>query len=169
MKVEPVIIVDTREQRPLPVRAYACERAGLKTGDYSVKGYEGEFAVERKSIPDLVGCCGKGRERFKKQIERLRGYEFRRLLVIGRKDDIRERRYRSLVHPRAVAHTLLSIDVNVPVVWCDTPKEGAEQVERWAWWFVRDRERERVRLEVDEKQTSVPAPASEGGRAEEGV
>ena len=53
----PVIVCDTREQEPLPIRRLPVVRAGLYTGDYSLAGLETVFAVERKSIPDIVSCC----------------------------------------------------------------------------------------------------------------
>ena len=49
----PKIIVDTREQEPFQFKGWPCLRRGLKTGDYSLKGYERRFAIERKSLEDL--------------------------------------------------------------------------------------------------------------------
>ena len=61
----PCVVIDTREQTPLPIRRLPSIRAGLLTGDYSVAGLECHFAVERKTIPDLVGCCAaSNRERW---------------------------------------------------------------------------------------------------------
>ena len=51
----PVLLVDTREQRPLRFSHLPAESATLYTGDYSVKGLEEYFAVERKSLADLAG------------------------------------------------------------------------------------------------------------------
>lgn len=62
--VRPVIVIDTREQAPLPFSRLAVERGTLVSGDYSFRGGEELFAVERKSIPDLVACCaGDNRDR----------------------------------------------------------------------------------------------------------
>ena len=36
----------------------------LRTGDYSLEGYQDQIAIERKSIDDLVVCLGKERDRF---------------------------------------------------------------------------------------------------------
>ena len=62
-----LIVVDSREQCPFP---FAHERYGAKTkqgaltvGDYSLAGLEDKVAVERKSLPDLVACLGRERER----------------------------------------------------------------------------------------------------------
>jgi ERCC4-type nuclease len=61
---EPTIVIDSREQTPLPFSKLKTQAGTLLTGDYSVAGLENLFAVERKSISDLVGCCiGQNRER----------------------------------------------------------------------------------------------------------
>lgn len=79
-----IIIVDSREQLPLDFSVYPdveIERAGLKTGDYSLKGYENQITIERKSLSDFVGCCGNGRDRFKRELERMRKYEFSAVII----------------------------------------------------------------------------------------
>jgi hypothetical protein len=87
--LRPVLVTDTREQLPLPFKRLASVRATLTSGDYSFRGGEELFAVERKSIADLVGCCvGDNRERFFRELHRLRGYRFKRLLVVGTRDEI---------------------------------------------------------------------------------
>jgi hypothetical protein len=46
----------------------------LLTTDYSAAGFESLFAIERKSIPDLVNCCtGENRVRFERKLQRFRG------------------------------------------------------------------------------------------------
>src|SRR4051794_16412534 len=86
----PVIVRDTREQLPLAFTRLQCEPGTLTTGDYSFRGGENIFSVERKSIADLVGCCtGENRERFERELHRLRGYRFKRLLIIGTQAEIK--------------------------------------------------------------------------------
>jgi ERCC4-type nuclease len=56
------VLVDTREQQPLPLFAnhpnwIAGERrVALKTADYSIGGMENVIGLERKSLADLVDC-----------------------------------------------------------------------------------------------------------------
>ncbi len=66
------VIVDTREQAPYFVGRAWAERGTLKTGDYSLAGYQDRVCVERKSLPDAFGSYGRGRERFEREHERLR-------------------------------------------------------------------------------------------------
>ncbi len=79
------VVVDTREQSPWGfggLRADACDnnrpllvktiRETLSTGDYSIQGYADRVTIERKSIEDLWGTVAGGRERFKREHERMR-------------------------------------------------------------------------------------------------
>ncbi len=137
----PVIVCDTREQDPLPIASLPVIRSGLYTGDYSVSGLESIFAVERKSIGDLVSCCAaSNRERFENELHRLRGFHFRRLLVIGTLAEIERGGYRSTIRPAAVLGTLAAFEVRyaLPIVFAPTPSEGAALVERWAWYAARE-------------------------------
>ena len=55
-----VILVDTREQRPLPFKC-PTKRVKLDTGDYSVDGIQTVFRAERKRPKELWSCgCGSG-------------------------------------------------------------------------------------------------------------
>src|SRR6516165_7435557 len=99
--MRPKIAIDTREQAPLKfTRLQAVERA-LFTDDYSICGLEESFAIERKSINDLANCClSSSRDRFEHELHRLRGYRFKRLLVIGTRDDIAAGGYYSRIAPK---------------------------------------------------------------------
>ena len=138
---EPMIVVDTREQQPLPFSRLKTRFDALTTGDYSVAGLESLFAVERKSISDLVGCCmGQNRERFERELHRLRGFRFKRLLIVGTEDQIQEGAYCSNITPQAVMATLGAFEAryDLPVVFKQTPEIAAAQIERWAYWFSRE-------------------------------
>jgi ERCC4-type nuclease len=137
----PIIIFDSREQQVLPIRRLPKREGTLYSGDYSVAGLESLFAIERKSVPDLVSCCiGAERERFERELHRLRGFQFKRLLVVGRKADVIAHRYRSNVAPKVVLHSLAAWEIryDIPVVWVSTPEAAATRLESWAWWFARE-------------------------------
>lgn len=80
MKESPPIIVDSREQCPL-VFTVSSETGTLETGDYSVIGLTHLITVERKSLANLLACAGRERDRFKRELQRLRAYRFRLLVV----------------------------------------------------------------------------------------
>lgn len=78
------IIEDSREQSPLSFagfRGVDVVRQGLKTGDYSIQGYEDQICFERKSVPDLVGTLIGGHERFLREMDRMKDYDVKYILV----------------------------------------------------------------------------------------
>lgn len=84
MATKLTIIEDTREQTPLDFsgfRGVESVRSGLKTGDYSVQGYEDKICFERKSVADLVGTLIGGHERFLREMDRMKDYEDKYILV----------------------------------------------------------------------------------------
>jgi DNA excision repair protein ERCC-4 len=140
-QTKPTLLIDTREQTPLSFARLSSEVCGLPTGDYSIKGFENHFAIERKSIADLVACCcGSNRERFEAELVRLRGYEFRRLLICGAQSEITTHRYRSNIQPRAVWASLQCFEIrySLPFVFAVTPEAAASRLEQWACWFWRE-------------------------------
>jgi ERCC4-type nuclease len=139
--MRPIIVVDTREQLPLVFTRLPSIIGALPSGDYSALGLENAIAVERKSIADLVSCCsGENRERFERELHRLRGFRFKRLLIVGSQADIEQHAYRSRIGPKAVLSTLAAFEIrfDVPVVWAGTPEVAALRVETWVWWFARE-------------------------------
>jgi ERCC4-type nuclease len=139
--LRPIIAVDTREKEPLKFTRLQAVAWALFSGDYSIKGLEDQFAVERKSIDDLVSCClSSNRERFEHELHRLRGFQFKRLLVVGSREDIAAGLYRSRINPKAVLATLSAFEVryDLPVVFANSPQEAATMVERWVFWFSRE-------------------------------
>jgi ERCC4-type nuclease len=140
-EVEPVIVIDSREQEPLSFSRFRTVAGTLKTGDYSILGLESMFSIERKSLADLVSCCCAGnRQRFERELHRLRGYRFKRLLIVGSEEDILAGRYRSAINPKAVLASLFAFEAryDLPVVFRSTTEDAARQIERWAYWFSRE-------------------------------
>jgi ERCC4-type nuclease len=136
----PIIITDSREQQPLRFTRYPSEIAGLTTGDYSVKGFESDFAVERKALDDLLHSITTERERFMREVDRLRGYDFARLLIVGTEAQVMARAYRSRMEPKSVLASLLGIEARgLPVAWARCPEVAANMVEAWAGYYVRHR------------------------------
>jgi DNA excision repair protein ERCC-4 len=138
---EPVIVYDSREQTPLLFTRLQSVRGTLQSGDYSIIGLENLFSVERKSIDDLAGCCmGQNRERFERELHHLRGFRFKRLLIVGSEEEILAARYRSAIRPQSIMASLATWETryDLPVVFSPTPEAAAAQVERWVYWFARE-------------------------------
>jgi DNA excision repair protein ERCC-4 len=139
--LRPVVVIDEREQAPLRFERLASIVGTLYSGDYSLRNLEHLISIERKSINDLASCCmGENRERFEREILRLRGYRFKRLLIIGTREDIAAGRYHSRINPKSVLATLSAFEIryDLPIVWAETPEEGARLVENYVWWFSRE-------------------------------
>jgi hypothetical protein len=67
------LIQDTREQAGwLELFQTPCTTGTLQFGDYSVLGLEALIAIERKSLPDLLGSLTQGRDRFETELKRAR-------------------------------------------------------------------------------------------------
>ena len=139
-RTPPVAIVDSREQTPLPLPGLRTVTRGLTSGDYSFIGGEHLFSVERKSLDDLLGCVTRERERFERELVRLRGYRFRRLLVIGTEEDIEEGRYTSAAAPSAVIASLATWEArfDIPVVFAANPDIAGRIVAGWILAFARE-------------------------------
>jgi DNA excision repair protein ERCC-4 len=137
---QPTLVVDSREQNSLPFTRLQSVRGTLTSGDYSILGMEELFSVERKSVADLIACCMGERARFERELHRLRGMRFKRLLVVGSELDIQHGQYRSSITPKAVFATLSAFEIryDCPVVFRGTPELAGRQVESWAFWFARE-------------------------------
>jgi DNA excision repair protein ERCC-4 len=136
----PCIVVDTREQEPLRFARLPSRTGTLSSGDYSIVGLETLFAVERKTVADLVACIGPERDRFERELCRLRGYRFKRLIVIGQRAEIEQGRYRSNIKPQSVLGSLdvWEVRYGVPYTFASTPEDAARVVERWVYLFARE-------------------------------
>lgn len=84
------VAIDNREQLPVLFDKVgsknfeylqSVEFKTLKTGDYSLIGLESEIAIERKSIEDLFLSCGRNRDRFEREFQRMSYYKYAALLI----------------------------------------------------------------------------------------
>lgn len=114
-KIElPTILVDTREQRPYAFEGRPMMIRKLDIGDYTLQGFEDQFAVERKELGDFISCminkkdC-ENRDRFERELERASN-KLRRLwiLVETTPEDIKKGTFRSQIRVKAVEATMLA-------------------------------------------------------------
>ncbi|MBN2563135.1 MAG: ERCC4 domain-containing protein [Phycisphaerae bacterium] len=139
MKIEPVVIIDTREQDPLTFANLPSERATLDTGDYSILGLERLIAVERKTLTDLLACCGRDRERFRRELQRLRAYRFRLLVVEIDAQTLERGDWRGKLQPAHVLGSLAAwtAQYSLPVWLAGSHEAAARFVERWLYQAAR--------------------------------
>ena len=104
------LVQDSREQLPLFKPKPWIVSKGLKAGDYSIQGYEDIVSIERKSISDLLGTLGKGRDRFERELDKLKDYKWKGLLIEGLEDDVYQPNDFSGMHPNSIYHSLADIE-----------------------------------------------------------
>lgn len=135
----PLILTDTREQAPLPFEHFPTTRTMLQTGDYSAHGMQDLLAIERKSIPDLLRSITQERERFTKELARLRCYPTRALLIVGTHADMKAALNKREINLEALKGTLANISaLYCPLICTPTPQEAAARIESLAWYIWRD-------------------------------
>jgi len=126
-----ILVVDTREQTPLFVTARPwIVYKKLDQGDYSILGFEDMIAIERKSITDLLNVIGRGRARFEKEIERLKDYWWKGLLIEGTEKDVYDVSRYSSVHPNTRYHSLASWEIRGFHIYY------AENKRKARWWVL---------------------------------
>lgn len=129
-----ITIVDSREQAPFDLSPMGMERGTLPTGDYSVRGLEDLVCVERKELGDLISCIGPGRERFERELQRMRGYPHRAVLVEASWADLETGNYRSQLNPKSACHSVISWTARwgIPFHFAG----DREAAERWTRYFL---------------------------------
>lgn len=151
---KPMVLVDTREQQPLPLLAnhrnwIAGERrVALKTGDYSVEGMESLLVLERKSLADLVDCTVNCRARFLTCCSRLGKFRWKAILIEASYEDIKRGwdtdEIQSDVHPNSVCGLLDAVEAKfgIPILLTSRNRELAtERAASWLskhftyWWL----------------------------------
>ena len=136
-------IVDTREQNPLDVSPLRSITGTLTTGDYSVSGLERVIAIERKSLPDLLGCIGQDRERFDREVIRLLAYPCRALVVESSWPELERGEWRSKITSIAAVGSVLGwIAMGLPVVMAGDHDRAGRYVSRLLFTAARRRWRE---------------------------
>lgn len=139
------IICDSREQNGYTFSDYPDVMATtgtLTTGDYSLAGFADKVAIERKELSDLISCLSHDRDRFIRELERLRGYEAAAVIVEAKYSDIAQGRYRSKMNPDAAIQSIVSIMVNyrMPFFFAGTRSAG----EQFAHDFIKHYHRHAV-------------------------
>jgi ERCC4-type nuclease len=125
------IIVDTRETVPL-FDCPPCTSATLKTGDYSLRGFENLIAIERKGIGDLFSSIGQGRDRFLRQVRRCSKVEGCVLIEGSVRAILGHKPYGKMTGKNAMA-TLMSWSVaySIPVFFADGQLEAQGMAILW--------------------------------------
>jgi predicted DNA-binding protein len=139
------VIKDTREQDGYTFEAFTGRYTSCKgmivekldTGDYSLEGLEDRLCIERKGrISELAINLGKDKARFMREIERMKEFEFRFLVLEFSLDDvlkfpegadIPERNMSKVkITGKYILKMLIEIQMNhnIPIYFCDNKRNA---------------------------------------------
>lgn len=124
------VVIDTREQKPFTFKGIICDkidgggelivttkRGTLRSGDYSLEGFEDSLAVERKSLSDLYSTLSQGRARFERELARLASYRFAAVVIEADWSEVcTAPPPRTRFTPKAVFRSIIAWTVRFPVV-----------------------------------------------------
>lgn len=154
------VIIDNREQLPVLFDRVGDDKfpglkgiewGTLRTGDYSIVGmsdpsiHEHSITIERKSLADLFGSTGRGRDRLEREFVRMAEFDHSQIVVEG---DLRQVFLSpppmSQMRPKSVYRTILSFSQRYGVVpWFCPDRHFAEQhIYLSLMRFYTDRQRE---------------------------
>lgn len=155
---QPVIVRDTREQRPYDFPQWSTVDRGLKFGDYAIAGLEHVVAVERKNFEDFVNTVTVHHDRFSEEVRRAQDAGARLVVVVeGELRWVVEGRYRSTVLPQCILGAVAALQIEgVPVLFAGDREGGRDMTERIllrAWELARRAWRETQR----KREGAVPS------------
>lgn len=125
------VIIDSREQSGFYMQGFTADAphagvplvipvktAGLKTGDYSIEGYEDRCTVERKNLSDLYSTLIHDRDRFERELERMQEMEFSAVVIEAGWSSILHRPpANTQIKPKAIYRSILAYSVRYKTKW----------------------------------------------------
>jgi len=143
-----IIIIDQQEKHQFVFpKTIKTIKKHLKTADYSLVGFEDRICVERKSKSDAWGSVTEGRDRFRKEYERMAEFEKKIVVIESNLEDflippvyIKEGKViQSRVDPKTPINTFISWfeKYGVPFVFVDNHNLGMVFTMRFLDFFYR--------------------------------
>lgn len=124
----PPIAVDRREQKPWIFPGRETVPVTLPEGDYAILGHEGLLTIERKSLQDIVMCCGSERDRFEHELFRLsENVVFPHVFIEGDLRDVETVNWQGLLQPSQLVRSLhrWQMVFGVAFHWCSTHRHAS--------------------------------------------
>jgi len=145
-----IIKVDSREQQPYSFETPS-QVGALSCGDYSLAGVEHLISIERKTLPDLVGCLSKDRSRFERELYKSRSLEYMGLVLECSLSDIINHNYQSQMQSKAIIQSLIafSIRYRLPVWFAESREYGARVTESLLCKYAREVEKKFKQIQED--------------------
>jgi ERCC4-type nuclease len=128
------ILQDDREKLPFKFKCpyYKIERTRLKTGDYTIKGFEKLVCIERKKnwAELLSNLRGANRKRFIAELKRLRKFKHRYILIEDNNNTVLDGCKYSQYGPDTLYYWYLQIIVvyKIPIVFLGRKKDTQQML-----------------------------------------
>ena len=139
---EYIVLKDSREKQgwdfPRDNLCLGTEIATLKTGDYTLKGYEHLICIERKKeVAEIAGNVGKYKKRFEAEMQRINEFKHAFIICEFSLQDIidypkfsrvpKERRENIVISGKYVLKCLIEYQLkyNVKLIFCDNAENAA--------------------------------------------
>jgi ERCC4-type nuclease len=144
LDVNDVIVgIDPREQNPWPLTPLRTISQTYQTADYHLAAAPDFCAIERKSLEDLIQCCTNERPRFSRELERLRAFPIRFLIIESNWQTIEKGEWRSRTTPSVIIASLLSFASDgLPFVLADDHQRASQFAARILFQAARKKWRE---------------------------
>jgi ERCC4-type nuclease len=164
------LVIDTREIKPytfddLPSSSRPnIVRSALPTGDYSLLGHEFSFAIERKSPADAYSTFSRDRDRFIRELDRARSFDFFAILIESSvRDLLTPPPHVERVRPATVINSLLSwsIEYGVHVFFACDREIGRTIVLRLAERFWRHKHDPKPKHDPNKRPKTARLEAAE--------
>lgn len=139
---EYIILRDTREKQgwdfPRDTLCLGVEDTALKTGDYTIKGYEDLICIERKKcVSEIAANIGKYKKRFEAEMRRIEKIRHRYIICEFSLQDIidypknsnipKSRRDNMVISGKYVLKCLIEyqLEYGVQIIFCDNATNAA--------------------------------------------
>jgi len=155
------VVIDTREQTPWDLEPLQVGRGTLPTGDYSLLDFPEAIAIERKELSDFISVIGHGRDRFERELMRLKAYEASMVIVEASWQDLEAGEWRSKIQPNVVLQSIASWVSQGHNIILAGDREMSERIARSALFFAYRRKVEPVKrilkqqLKADSKRVEL--------------
>lgn len=131
------VIVDSREQCPYLFQGKLYEgvttiEGTLQSGDYSLAGLTDRIAVERKSLPDLIQCLGKDRDRFRRELERAQGLEFFAVVIEADWGQLAKGQYHGMLNQHSACQSVAAFMARYRIPFHFAGTRGAAEYCCWS-------------------------------------
>jgi len=89
-------------------------------------------SVERKSLEDFIGCVGRGRDRFERELRRMRGYRCRAVVIETTRAKLAGGNWRGKITPGQALGSIASwrVRYGVEFIYAGSATHGADETLR---------------------------------------